>query len=196
MSGGLKILGYLEDPAAVPTLLAFARDAKQPPAVREEAIVALRFTARGKAAPVATALAELAERATPELARAALYSLASLELPPAIAPRLQKIALGREPERALLAIERLAQIPAPRAATASAPCCHRPPIAGAPRPPPRRSARGPTVRWRSDARWRPPNPTATTMGASPCWRACCGRRRTRWSKKVPAPPGRSWRARW
>jgi hypothetical protein len=110
VSGGLKILGYLEDPAAVPTLLAFARDGKQPPAVREEAIVALRFTARGKATPVATALSELAERATPELARAALFSLASLELPPAIAPRLQKIALGREPERALLAIERLAQI--------------------------------------------------------------------------------------
>jgi hypothetical protein len=112
VSGGLKILGYLEDPSAVPTLLAFARDAKQPIAVREEAIVALRFMARGKgkAAPVATALSELAERAAPELARAALYSLASLELPASIAPRLRKIALGREPERALLAIERLAQI--------------------------------------------------------------------------------------
>ncbi|HEY4393157.1 MAG TPA: hypothetical protein VGP64_03800 [Polyangia bacterium] len=110
VSGGLKILGFLEDPAAVPTLLGFARDAKQPSAVREEAIVALRFTARGKAAPVAAALTELAERAAPELARAALYSLASLELPPAVAPRLGKIALGREPERALLAIERLAQI--------------------------------------------------------------------------------------
>ena len=108
--GGLKILGYLEDPAAVPTLLAFARDGKQPAAVREEAIVALRFTARGKTAAVATALCELAERATPELARAALYSLASLELPAAIAPRLRKVALGREPERALLAIERLAQL--------------------------------------------------------------------------------------
>jgi HEAT repeat protein len=110
VSGGLKILGFLEDPAAVPTLLGFARDGKQPGTVREEAIVALRFTARGKAAPVSASLSELAERAAPELARAALYSLASLELPPAIAPRLRKIALGREPERALLAIERLAQI--------------------------------------------------------------------------------------
>jgi HEAT repeat protein len=110
VSGGLKILGYLEDPAAVPTLLGFARDGKQAAAVREEAVVALRFTARGKAAPVAAALTELAERAAPELARAALYSLASLELPPAIAPRLRKIALGREPERALLAIERLGQV--------------------------------------------------------------------------------------
>ncbi len=110
VSGGLKILGFLEDPAAVPTLLGFARDGKQAAAVREEAIVALRFTARGKTGPVAAALTELAERATPELARAALYSLASLELPAAIAPRLRKIALGREPERALLAIERLGQI--------------------------------------------------------------------------------------
>ena len=110
VSGGLKILGYLEDPAAVPTLLSFARDGKQPASVREEAIVALRFTARGKAAAVAGALAELAERATAELARAALYSLASLELPPAIAPKLRKLALGREPERALLAIERLGQM--------------------------------------------------------------------------------------
>ena len=108
--GGLKILGYLEDPAAVPTLVAFARDARQAPAVREEAIVALRFTARGKAASVAAILIDLAERAPPELARAALYTLASLQIPAALAPRLRKLALGREPERALLAIERLAQI--------------------------------------------------------------------------------------
>ncbi len=108
--GGLKILGYLEDSAAVPTLVAFARDARQAPAVREEAIVALRFTARGKAASVATTLIDLAERAPSELAHAALYTLASLEIPAALAPRLRKLALGREPERALLAIERLAQI--------------------------------------------------------------------------------------
>ena len=108
--GGLKILGYLEDSAAVPTLIAFARDARQAPTVREEAIVALRFTARGKAASVGTTLIDLAERAPPELARAALYTLASLEIPAALAPRLRKLALGREPERALLAIERLAQI--------------------------------------------------------------------------------------
>src|SRR5262249_38190609 len=110
VSGGLKILGYLEDPAAVPTLLGFARDGKQPAGVREEAIVALRFAARGKAAPVAAALTERAEPAPPERARAALCSLASLELPPAVAPKLRKLALGREPERTLLTIERLAQI--------------------------------------------------------------------------------------
>ncbi|HXU65550.1 MAG TPA: hypothetical protein VN962_27805 [Polyangia bacterium] len=110
VTGGLKILGYLEDPAALPTLLAFARDGKQPAVVRQEAIVALRFAARGKPGAAAAALAEIAERAAPELARAALYSLASLPLPPALAPRLQKIALDGEGERALLALERLAQL--------------------------------------------------------------------------------------
>ena len=108
VAGGLKILGYLEDPAALPTLLAFARDKRQPLPVREEAIVALRFTARGKAAArVATALMELAERAPAELARPALYSMASLEIPNALVGRLKKLAIGTEAERALLAIERL-----------------------------------------------------------------------------------------
>jgi hypothetical protein len=120
VAGGLKILGYLEDRAAIPTLLAFARDRRRPGPVREEAIVALRFTARGNAggaaaratsgARVATALVEIAERGEPALARAALYSMASLEIPPALAVRLGKLALGPEAERGLLAIERLAQI--------------------------------------------------------------------------------------
>ena len=121
VAGGLKILGYLEDPAALPTLLAFARDKRQPLPVRDEAIVALRFTARGKAgARVAPALMELAERAPAELARPALYSMASLEIPNALVGRLRKLALGAEAERAMLAIERLAQIPAPAAADALA----------------------------------------------------------------------------
>ena len=121
VAGGLKILGYLEDPAALPTLLAFARDKRQPAPVREEAIVALRFTARGKAgARVATALMELAERAPAELARPALYTMASLEIPNALVGRLKKLAIGAESERALLAIERLAQIATPAAADALA----------------------------------------------------------------------------
>jgi hypothetical protein len=121
VGGALKIMGYLEDPAAVPTLLAFARDKRQPVPVREEAIVALRFTARGKAgARVAAALIDLAEKAPAELARPALYSMASLELPNGLIPRLKKIALGGEAERALLALERLAQIAAPAAADALA----------------------------------------------------------------------------
>jgi hypothetical protein len=121
LAGALKILGYLEDPAAVPTLLAFARDERQDAAVREAAIVALRFTARGKAgAKVPATLVELGERAAPELARAALFSLASLSLPAALVARLRKLAVRGEPERALLAIERLAQIAEPAAGDALA----------------------------------------------------------------------------
>jgi HEAT repeat protein len=121
VAGGLKILGYLEDPAALPTLLAFARDKKQPARVREEAIVALRFTARGKAgARVASALIDLAERAPAELARPALYTMASLDVPSALVGRLGKLALAAEAERALLAIEQLARIAAPAAADALA----------------------------------------------------------------------------
>ena len=121
VAGGLKIIGYLEDPAALPTLLAFARDKRQPQAVREEAIVALRFTARGKAgARVAAALMELAERAPAELARPALYTMASLEVPNALVGRLKKLAIAAEAERALLAIERLAQVATPAAADALA----------------------------------------------------------------------------
>src|SRR5262249_34885586 len=98
VAGGLKILGYLEDPTAIRARLAFARDKRQDVAAREAAIVALRFTARGKAgAKVAGALLDFSEKATPELARAALYSLASVELPPALAPRLGKLALAGEP---------------------------------------------------------------------------------------------------
>ena len=121
VAGGLKILGYLEDPAALPTLVAFARDKRQPGPVREEAIVALRFTAKGKAgARVAAALMDLAERAPAELARPALYTMASLELPSGLVGRLRKLALGAETERALLAIERLAQVGTPAAADALA----------------------------------------------------------------------------
>jgi hypothetical protein len=108
--GGLKILGFLEDPATIATLLTFARDARQPTAVREEAIVALRFAARGKAAATAGPLVDLAEHAPLELARAALFTLASLAIPTALAPRLRRIAIDAAPERALLALERLAQV--------------------------------------------------------------------------------------
>ena len=121
VAGGLKILGYLEDPAALPTLLAFARDKKQPAPVRDEAIVALRFTARGKAgARVASSLIDLAERAPAALARAALFTMASLDVPSALVGRLEKLAIGGEAERALLAIEQLARIATPAAADALA----------------------------------------------------------------------------
>ncbi|HLK37943.1 MAG TPA: HEAT repeat domain-containing protein, partial [Polyangiaceae bacterium] len=47
LAAGIKILGYLEDRRALPTLLAFARDHDRPSAVRQEALIALRFLTAG-----------------------------------------------------------------------------------------------------------------------------------------------------
>ncbi|MEO6573979.1 MAG: HEAT repeat domain-containing protein, partial [Polyangiaceae bacterium] len=43
VSAAIKIMGYLEDPKTLPTLLTYVTDAKQPAMVRQEAIIALRF---------------------------------------------------------------------------------------------------------------------------------------------------------
>ena len=110
-TAALKILGYLEDPAAVPLLLGYAKDARADEAVRQEAVVALRFTSSGAAARVAPVLLDIADGPSASLARTALYSLASLDVPPALAKRLGALAARAEPERALLALERLGQMP-------------------------------------------------------------------------------------
>jgi len=53
----LKILGYLEDPKTIPTLLTHATAKKADHTVRQEALTALRFAAAGKLAkPVETKL--------------------------------------------------------------------------------------------------------------------------------------------
>lgn len=116
-AAALKILGYLADPSAVPTLLAFAKDALEPESVRQEALIALRFTSSGAAATgntvarTSAALVDLAEKAPLSLARTSLYTLASLVIPPPLARRLGALGLRGEPERAQLAIERLGQMP-------------------------------------------------------------------------------------
>jgi hypothetical protein len=115
-AASLKILGYLEDAAALPAVLAHAKDGKQPEPVRQEALIALRFvTPTGAAARVAGTLVELAESAPPSLARTALYTLASLQIPAPLARRLGTLAVRGEPDRAQLALERLAQMTAPEA---------------------------------------------------------------------------------
>ncbi len=123
----LRLLGFLEDDAAVPSLLAHATEKKRPPEVREEALIALRFLGHNKkpvsaelkkVGVVADKLAGVAETAPLPTARAALYTLACLPLPGALAKRLAKLATHAEAERALLAAERLAQMPGPEASQA------------------------------------------------------------------------------
>ncbi|HEY2899416.1 MAG TPA: hypothetical protein VGL59_02485 [Polyangia bacterium] len=120
-AGALKILGFLEDGGSVNLLLTLAGDKKQADAVREEAVIALRFASREKTAAqakVATALLAIAETAPGAVARAALYTLAGIALPPPLVARLQKLAAHPEGERARLAIERLARTETPAAADA------------------------------------------------------------------------------
>jgi HEAT repeat protein len=117
---GLRVLGFLEDEAVVPLLLEHATGAKRPPEVREEALIALRFLGRvgeaakkidAKTAAAAAKVLGIAETAPLPTARAAMFTLACLPLPGALAPRLGKLAGHAEAERARLATERLAQLP-------------------------------------------------------------------------------------
>jgi HEAT repeat protein len=142
----VRVLGFLEDDSVVPLLVDHATGAKRPAEVRQEALIALRFLGRG-AAPggdgteasaragksakttkatkankaaraVAEKLAGVAETAPLPTARAALFTLACLPLPGALARRLGKLAAHPEAERARLAAERLAQMPGPEASQA------------------------------------------------------------------------------
>jgi hypothetical protein len=117
IAAAVKILGYLEDEKAVPTLLEFAKAKGNDPAVRQEALIALRFVlapghangGRAKAAPSAAdavaALVAAAEDPDRSLAQTALHTLASLRLPASVAKRLEKLTGHPDLERARLAIE-------------------------------------------------------------------------------------------
>jgi HEAT repeat protein len=123
----LRLLGFLEDDTAVPLLLEHAVGVKRAPEVREEALIALRFlggvrksdkAGARRAAIVALKLTGVAETAPIATARAALYTLACLSIPGALAKRLGKLAAHPEAERARLATERLAHMPGHEASQA------------------------------------------------------------------------------
>ncbi len=122
----LKILGFTEDSAGLPTLVGFATDRKEHESVRQEALIAIRLVAHGGPAAAATAkdtargkldakmgdkLLSVGETAPLAVARVALLSLLGAPLPPQRAPRLEKLAGHAEGERALLALDLLGQIP-------------------------------------------------------------------------------------
>ncbi len=107
----MKILGFLEDPAALTTLLDFATDTKVDQSVRAEALAALRFVTPGKGqeAKVNGALLRLAEGEDAELARAALFTLVSRELPEGVVKVFARLASHKDLERARFAIDFLGQ---------------------------------------------------------------------------------------
>lgn len=117
VAAAVKILGYLEEPKAIPTLLAYAQGKEQPAAVRQEAIIALRFALGDKAsAKVYQALIAAAESDDRTLAQTALVTLGSLELPVELSKRLEKLAAHPDLERARFVIEHMGRQTGPEAA--------------------------------------------------------------------------------
>ncbi|MEJ7733145.1 MAG: HEAT repeat domain-containing protein [Polyangiaceae bacterium] len=113
LAAAIKILGYLEDERAAPTLLAYVTDKKQPAAVKSEAIIALRFAAQKLDASIGlgTALLDAAEGGDRVLAQTALHTLGGIAIPAKLMARLAKIAAHTDNDRAELAIGELGRRP-------------------------------------------------------------------------------------
>ncbi len=112
VSAAIKILGYLEDPRTLPTLIAYASPKEPDAQVRQEAIIALRFALGSKAASsrVVDALVSAAEADDRTLAQTALHTLAGLKLGADVTPRIAKLASHKDIERARFVIEHLGRV--------------------------------------------------------------------------------------
>jgi len=110
VAAALRILGYLEDERTIPTLLKYAAADKRPEAVREEAIVALRFAPTKGDRRTAEKLLDLADDAPPSLAQAALLTLGSIDPPASVVGRLRKLAQRGDPDRARVAVDLLSRM--------------------------------------------------------------------------------------
>ncbi len=112
IAAAIKILGYLEQEKAVPSLLAFATDAKQPADIRQEAIIALRFTLGREGALREKAIAAVIDAASdpdPLTAQSALLTLGAVAVSEEHTARLKKLADHPDFERARIVIEKLGQ---------------------------------------------------------------------------------------
>jgi HEAT repeat protein len=113
MATAVKILGYLEDPKGTDPLLELARDPRAPFAVKQEALIALRFALADEehAAKIIDTMVAAAESDDRMLAQAALMGLVAVELPAKHAGRIVRLAAHPDPERARIAIEKLSRQP-------------------------------------------------------------------------------------
>ncbi|UJR86172.1 HEAT repeat domain-containing protein [Sandaracinus amylolyticus] len=110
----VKILGYLERDEGTEILLEYARDPRAPFAVRQEALIALRYVIakdEARTADVIDAMVDAAEADDRMLAQAAIMGLAAVELPAKHAGRIARLAAHPDPERARIAIEKLSRQP-------------------------------------------------------------------------------------
>ncbi len=107
LRGALKVLGYLELPDTQDTLLPYL-GAKQPPAVRVEAAMALRFAlAKGPSKKALRRLMELLEDPDAQVARASRDTLTVLKIGTEFSDELAELSQGRDVEVAKWAIRHL-----------------------------------------------------------------------------------------
>lgn len=106
IAAGIKILGYLEDERAVPTLLEFATGKAFSPLVKQEALISLRFAmgASKGDAKIVSALLDAAESPDRSLAHAALHTLSTLDVPATAMKRMEKLLSHEDAERARFAL--------------------------------------------------------------------------------------------
>ncbi|HEX3346021.1 MAG TPA: HEAT repeat domain-containing protein, partial [Polyangiaceae bacterium] len=128
IAAGVKILGYLEDEKAIPTLIAFTagpgrNGGGNAPSVRQEALIALRFLLGSdtkkmgaEAKKVIAALVDAAEDSDRALSQTALHTLAGVTIPDDALKRLEKIVLHPDLERARFVMEMLGRQEGPEPA--------------------------------------------------------------------------------
>jgi HEAT repeat protein len=109
VAAAIKILGYLEDEKAIPTLLAYATSKSEPPLIKQEAFIALRFALGARKTPpkVILALIDAAESTDRTLAQTALHTLGSLELPATMTQRLERLVGHADQDRVRFVIDLL-----------------------------------------------------------------------------------------
>ena len=110
LRAALKMLGYLEDARALPTLQKHAASKKHPASVRQEALIALRFTMKDDKPDAKTLNALISAAAADDrtLAQTALITLSGMGLPARAAGKLDPLIAHPDVERAKLVIDMLA----------------------------------------------------------------------------------------
>jgi HEAT repeat protein len=121
IAAGVKILGYLEDERAIPALLELTKREGNAAAVRQEALIALRFLlgkhSDGKTiGTVVGALVDAAQDPDRTLAQTALHTLAGVPIPAEAMRRIEKLVTHADLERARFAMEMLGRQEGPESA--------------------------------------------------------------------------------
>ncbi len=111
----LKLLGFLEDERAVEVLVDHAKDTAAPPAVRMEAILALRFCMKEPTGDAVECLVGAAKADDRTLSQAALHTLGSLQLQGETVKKLTPLVTHPDADRACFAIEHVARQKGPEA---------------------------------------------------------------------------------